>query len=521
MARFTRANTPLLEPVLAFMAGIIIAEQSNKLPLYLPIAIILVGLAILALSHRLFKKKINLQPLIVSTLFCFLGFGLILLHQADTTLARKHDRERLIFLARIDEIPLLKGRWQQATTTVFCYKDTIRKEWIPIRDTRIRLYADTSARNPALDIGDIIEFRGRLFAADTTGYDLYMRRTRGITARCYTWNITRLDNDPTSATRIETLRSDLCKRLNISDQDSIFDRSSSGIMQALAIGNQSEIDRDLRQSYSRTGVAHLLSVSGLHVGIIFLILNLLLSWIRLFRNGSVIVGILVILLLCGYAILTGLSPSVLRAVVMFSLLQIGLMLSRYTNNFNTLCAAALMLLLWNPYYLYHIGFQLSFAAMVGIITLYRPIATLWTPKYNIIRWLYSLTLVGITAQIGTFPLILYHFGQLQIAGILLNPVIWFTVPVIIVGSLLYLVSSWEWIFRITSQVTEWQNDLINWMASHRWVAVEGIETPWWICAGIYLIIILLIVIVNRQSSQKNRSHFLRSVDRPLAERLEK
>ena len=278
------------------------------------------------------------------------------------------------------------------------------------------------------------------------------------------------------------------------------------------MGDQSDITPELRDSYSRTGVAHLLSVSGLHVGIVFLILNLMFGWIRLFRHGTVALGIVVILCLVCYAALTGLSPSVIRAVTMFSLLQIGLMLSRYTNSLNTLCAAALLLLIWNPYNLYHIGFQLSFAAMVGIITLYQPIARLWMPRHVLLRWLWSLSLVGITAQIGTFPLVMYHFGQLQLAGLLLNPLIWFTVPVIIGGSLLYLAGGWEWVLALTRTVAEWQNSAITWMAGHSWVAVTGIRLEAWLCAAMYLVILILIVWVNRRSSLKTRSYLLRSVD---------
>ena len=188
------------------------------------------------------------------------------------------------------------------------------------------------------------------------------------------------------------------------------------------------------------------------------------------------------------------------------------MLSRYTNSFNTLCAAALLILLWNPYYIYHIGFQLSFAAMVGIITLYQPLARFRMPRHTLLRWLWSLTLVGITAQVGTFPLVMYHFGQLQLAGLLLNPLIWFTVPAIIGGSLLYLVSHWEWVFALTRTVTDWQNAVITRMGSHDWVAVTGSRLSGWACAAIYLAIIALIVWINRRSALRTRSYFSRNAD---------
>lgn len=517
MARFTRANTPLFEPTISLILGILAFVvpdgTGNSL---LPFLIFGILLTVIVVFKYLFSIRIaSWRRIVVWSVFFGTGFVLADLHKTDPAQAIEHHGERLTFLGRVETIPQIQGRWSRSEATLFCFADSASHEWITFNDLKIRLYADTSARNPELGIGDVIQFRGRIYAVDSSGYDLYMRRTRGITARCFAWTVSRIDRDTTFGTRIETFRNHLGNKLLTDHSD-----DAGEIMQALAVGNQTGIDRQLRASYSRTGVAHLLSVSGLHVGIIFLILNLLFGWMRLLRRGYIALGILVILSLCGYAVMTGLSPSVIRAVIMFSLLQVGLMLSRYTNSFNTLCAAALLILLWNPYYLYHIGFQLSFAAMVGIVTLYQPLARLWMPQNKIFRWLWSLTLIGITAQISTFPLVMYHFGQLQIAGLLLNPLIWFTVPVIIGGSLLYLVSGWQWVFESTHIVAEWQNTVITWMDSHQWIAVTEIELDGWICAMIYLIIIASIVWINRKSATKARSYFLRSIDAQVLERRE-
>lgn len=515
MARFTRANTPLLEPTLALILGILAFALPDRGGNYLiPAWVFSTSLFGVLFFKYLFLNRIAswLRILVWSLFFC-LGCVLSALNRIDPAPAIEHHGERLTFLGRVETIPQTQGRWCRSEATLFCFADSVTREWVSLDNMRIRLYADTSERNPKLAIGDIIRFRGRIYAADSIGYDLYMRRTRGITARCFAWAVSRIDRDTTLVTRIETFRNHLGNKLLIDHSDDAGD-----IMQALAIGNRTGIDRQLRDSYSRTGVAHLLSVSGLHVGIIFMILNLLFGWIRLLRRGYIALGILVILCLCAYAVLTGLSPSVIRAVVMFSLLQIGLMLSRYTNSFNTLCAAALLILLRNPYYLYHIGFQLSFAAMVGIITLYQPLARLWMPQNKIFRWLWSLTLIGLTAQIGTFPLVMYHFGQLQLAGLLLNPLIWFTVPAIISGSLLYLVSGWPWVYEWTHFVTDWQNRVVTWMDRYDWIAITGIELRGWTCATIYLIIIALIVWLNHRGTAKTRSYFLDSIDAQALER---
>lgn len=527
MPRFTRTNTPLFEPVVALIAGIVLTEQLAMAGfaqgwIWTGIAVIVCGIGWSVIR----KSKRSL----LWSLFLMVGIGLTIWHRIDIeqTTAGAYPGERLTFLGQIDSNPQQRGRWIRSETSLFCFAEDdslgkMTEDWIPAlsgRNEKIWLYVDTAAfanRKSPLQIGDIVQFRGRIYPAlegDSTGYSLYMLRTRDMTGRCFAWSAGVVGSDSsTFSTRVNAFRQRLSDRLALLEEGD--DPSAAGIMQALAIGNQQTIDRELRDSYSRTGMAHLLSVSGLHVGIVFLILNFLLGWIRLFRDGNIALGILVIGLLCGYAVLTGLAPSVLRAVLMFSLLQVGLMLSRYTNNFNTLCAAALFLLLCDPYYIYHIGFQLSFAAMVGIIVLYQPIARLWRPRWMVLRWFWGLTVVTLAAQIGVFPLVMYHFGQIQLAGILLNPFVWFTVPFIIGGSLLYLGSGWGWVLEITHTVTGWQNELIRWMASHPWIALEDIHISAWMCAAMYAVIIGGMIWINRRLGQigkGTKSYFLRSVD---------
>lgn len=274
MARFTRANTPLLEPTIALICGILtfaIPDRpgNSALPSLLLLGIFILIISILKLTK--FRFSVSWDRIGMWGIFYSLGIGLTAWHRVDPAPAVAHDGERLDFIARIESTPQVKGRWQRAEATLFCYADSTTGNLIPLNDLRIRIFADTSAKNPVLQIGDMIRFRGRLYAVDSSGYDLYMLRTRGIAAQCFTWHITRLERDTASwAIRVEILRNKLSNRL-LSSKDNHTDN----IIQALTIGNRADIDPELRDSYSRAGVAHLLSVSGLHVGIIFLIINLL------------------------------------------------------------------------------------------------------------------------------------------------------------------------------------------------------------------------------------------------------
>ncbi len=504
MARFTRTDTPLLEPVLVLLLGILVGSQPER-PGDFRLAAGLFGLLlaiVIGLKYTLFSRIGNWRRIGMWIGFYALGIVLVLLHRPDPTPVQALHGSRGEWMARIESSPEHRGRWYRSEATLFCYADSLSGDWIPLGDPRIRLYisvSDPIGEPPR--IGDLLRFRGRLYASsDTVAYDRYMLRTRSLVGRCFAYRTTLLDHAPTWRGRIESFRQRLGERLNTGSTDSTG--GTTALLQALTLGRTSGLDPELRARYARTGLAHLLSVSGLHVGIIFLILNLLFGWIRLFRNGCVASGLLVIAALFGYALLTGLSPSVVRAVVMFSLLQIGLMLSRSTNSLNTLCAAALVLLLWNPYLLYHIGFQLSFAATAAIVTLYPPLARRWMPRWPVLRWLWSLTLVGLTAQLGVFPLILYHFGQIQPGGLLLNPIVWFTVPTLIVGSVVYLASGWSWLAVFLHTVAGWQNRLVEQWAAAPWIAWEELEISVWSCIALYLPVIVLIRWLNRSDGQR-------------------
>lgn len=427
--------------------------------------------------------------------------------------------ERLRMVGRLTETPIGSGRWQRATTLVTHSYDSLGG-WRSVMPYKTQLYIDTSQR---VALGSTIDFRARSYPIDSS-YGRYIGR-RGVYSRSYTWRVVTLGIDTTLTERVALVRESLSDKLvQYSDCDSgvtLGDSTSNAmaygitdvddataVMQALALGYRADMSRELRSQYSRVGVAHILAVSGMHVGIIFVMLNLLLGWIRLLRGGRIWMGVVVIVVLMLYAVITGLAPSVLRAVVMFSLLQIGIMLSRPSTMLNTLCAAAVGLLVWNPLWLYDIGFQLSFIAMVGIATLYGPIVGLFRPSSVILSWLWSITVVALAAQICTLPLATYYFGVVPLAGLLLNPIVWFTVPLVMAGSLLYLAVGWGWIWSATHSVASFQNMVVGYSSSIGWVAIDGVALSTGATVLIYVLLLVVIVALNgnffrRRASQSD------------------
>jgi competence protein ComEC len=213
-----------------------------------------------------------------------------------------------------------------------------------------------------------------------------------------------------------------------------------GVAEALIAGIKSELDQETLQAYSDTGAIHVLSVSGMHVGILFLAFSWLLS--KVLNPKKLWFTVIVLVLLWLYALFTGLSPSVCRATLMFSMIQIGLVIKRDNNTLNTLFMSALILLIINPNWIFDVGFQLSYLAVLGIVVLYPKLRVLVEIQNRHLRWLYEISAVSFAAQLFTFPLSIYYFHQFPNYFLLTNPfVAIISFPLLPIGVVLIFVSN--------------------------------------------------------------------------------
>ncbi len=227
------------------------------------------------------------------------------------------------------------------------------------------------------------------------------------------------------------------------------------VLSALTLGYKNQLDAKLKSAYSAAGAMHVLAVSGLHVGILYWILNWILSlsgWLKKFirfRFLLVFAGIWV------YAFITGLSPSVLRATVMISFLMGGKLLNRNISIYNSLAASAFILLSLNPLLLFNLGFKLSYFALTGIVFFQPKISRLFYVKFLPLRWAWELTAVSIAAQLATFPLTIKHFHQFPIyfwfsnLGVSLMAFIIFTMAIF-----LLIISPWHIVAGFIGKVTD-------------------------------------------------------------------
>lgn len=192
------------------------------------------------------------------------------------------------------------------------------------------------------------------------------------------------------------------------------------VLAALTLGSKDALHPELRQNYTTSGGMHILAVSGLHVGVIYMVLGFLLSFLDRKSYLKIIKTVLIILLLWMYAFITGLPPSVIRSTIMFSMVALGTGLSRKSLIYNTIFASAFLMLFYNPNFIFDVSFELSYMAVLAIVYFQPKISRWFVPKNKILKWAWDLTAVSLAAQLGTAPLGLFYFHQFSNYFLLTN-----------------------------------------------------------------------------------------------------
>lgn len=211
------------------------------------------------------------------------------------------------------------------------------------------------------------------------------------------------------------------------------------VLSALTLGDKEELSHEIKETYSIAGASHILALSGLHIGFLYsLFLFLLRPLWKWKASFKFVAGCFIIILLWGFALFTGFTPSVVRSVIMFSLLTIARVLRNEQLSLNTLSATALLMLVCNPLWLFDVGFQLSFSAVAAILLLQFRFYHLIIVKGHFFRSIWGLLTLTVAAQIGTFPLVLYYFSRFPVHFMLTNLWVTFMTSLILYGALLLL-----------------------------------------------------------------------------------
>jgi competence protein ComEC len=253
-----------------------------------------------------------------------------------------------------------------------------------------------------------------------------------------------------------------------------------GIALALLTGYRDEIDKDIYSSYTKTGLVHLLAISGLHMGIFYGGTLWLLGFIPFFQRKKKLLIVLALCIMWLFALITTFPPSVQRASIMFSFLGIGQLVSRKIPSVNFLFASAFLLLLFQPHLLFEVGFQLSYAAVLGILLFFPALRKWYVPKYKIPKFFWNIVCLSLTAQIFTFPIAIYYFHQLPLLFLITNLVAIPAVMLIIYGEVMLVLCSFSEMLaslfgNIVSNLIGWLNAFIDFTATLPFVSLQDIR----------------------------------------------
>ncbi|GAB2779837.1 ComEC/Rec2 family competence protein [Salinimicrobium soli] len=284
------------------------------------------------------------------------------------------------------------------------------------------------------------------------------------------------------------------------------------IVQALLLGQKQDLSPEVYRNFAAAGTVHILAVSGLHVGIILLILNWLFGPLKRSKKGKILSAVFIIIFLWGFALLAGFSPSVVRAVTMFSFIGLGMQINRRTSTVNSVFLSLLVLLMIRPQFIFEPGFQLSYMAVLSIVLIQPRLARLWQPTNVFLSYFWSLLTTTLAAQIGVLPLSLYYFHQFPGLFFLSNLLILPFMGILLSGGILlvilslldllppYFMEAYSWLIK---QMT----DLVQWIAQQDFFIVSEIAFNRWELFGFYILIILGIVLLY-SFNYKNLRTFL-------------
>jgi competence protein ComEC len=377
------------------------------------------------------------------------------------------------YVIQIDDEPVVKEKSVKITARLTTDRLT--------NFGRVLLYFNRDSMTESLKYGQILAIRSALKKVENQGnpnefnYKRYLRFHR-ISSRGYV----KSGQFKVLSERSSGLRGGLFqvrRKLIGVLEDSGLQESQLAVASALILGYRAELDQELMSAYAGAGATHVLAVSGLHVGIVYVILNFLLKFMDKRRSTKVAKTLILIVLLFGYAGLTGLSASVFRAATMFSFVAVGKALKRDTNIFNTLAASAFCLIAYDPMIIMQVGFQLSYAAVIGIVLIHPRLFNLYAFNNRLLDWAWSISCVSIAAQIATFPLGLLYFHQFPnlflISNLLVIPA---AALILYVGFSLFVFSFWEpslkffgflldtiiyWLNRIVSAIEAVPNSVLT------------------------------------------------------------
>lgn len=448
---------PFLRPTLSLAFGVYIGSIFD----FSITALILLSVTLLSISfflNRTYKYYwVRRFGFLVQILFILIGILVSETHNKKPVFLEKG-----VFIATVLEKPQEKENSYKSVIKILSVK---KNDTIIQTKEKVLVYFEKNDSALNLNPGNNIVFKsspqliknyGNPFEFNYKKYLSNKKIFRQIYLSSENWKKTNLSSNFSITIYAEQIR----EKLLTIYRNQKLGKNELEILSALTLGYKRELAPKTKRIFSAAGAMHVLAVSGLHVGIIFWVVTLLFAFLQKRKYGRPLFVVVTILSLWGYAFITGLSPSVMRASTMFTIFVIGDNLNRKANSYNSLAASALFLLLFNPNNLFEIGFQLSYSAVFGIVFLQPKLSKLLPVKNKFIKFFWTLLTISIAAQIATFPLTTFYFNQFPtyflITNLIIVPAVMILIPL---GIALLLFSEISLISGIISGIL---NFIIKW-----------------------------------------------------------
>lgn len=505
---FLRMLVPL---ALGVWCASFVTSFSLSLVTLVVVMLVLLGLAVVT---SLMVKTIRLSWLFGFFMFCCLfvsGFALTTVRQtqAQKDYYRNYEDGAQYYVARVYDCPTEREKTIRAVLELqYQLGDSLPS--CPVSG-KVMAYFQKTDDAFALQYGDLMVVPAPVrevtppLNPEEFDYRAYLMR-KGITGQTYLKEGDWVSLQTNDAHPLYAFSYRFRDRLLASLQNSGLNDDEFGVAAAILLGYDDKLADEVRQHYVAAGSMHILCVSGLHVGIIYLLASFLLGFLNRKQWQKTLKNLLLLVLIWFYALIAGLSPSILRASMMVSFVIFGDIIERKGFVVNSLAASAFILLCVNPYNLFEIGFQLSYAAVIGIVVLQKPIYNLLYVKNKLLDKAWELTSVTFAAQLATIPFTLFYFNQFStyfwLSNLLMMPI---SFVVVISGMLLLLVSWIPYINLIVGRVV-WaavygMNAVVAWVEGLPFSFIKGLYVSKFEFAMLLMAFFLLLLLAALRKRQ--------------------
>ena len=420
---------------------------------------------------------------------CYLaltGYAMVQVHEAKVQKSyfRNFETDAYYYVARVCDYPTERSNAIRTVLDLeYQFGDSLPSR--PVSG-KVMAYFPKSDSAFALSYGDLIAIPAPIrevtppLNPEEFDYRAFLAR-KGIMGQAYLKDEDWIDLQTNNANPIYAFSYRFRDVLLTSLQRSGLSDNEFGVAAAILLGYDDNLADEVRKNYVAAGSMHILCVSGMHVGIIYLLASFLLGFLNRKKWQKTLKHGLLLALIWFYAIIAGLSPSILRASLMISFVIIGEMIHRKGFVINSIAASAFILLCFNPNNLFEIGFQLSYAAVIGIVVLQRPIYSWFVIKNKLLDKIWSITAVALSAQIATIPFTLFYFNQFTtyfwLSNLFMTPI---SFIVVISGMVLLMVSWIPYLNTLVGYLVWGAVYVMNWVVGK----IESI--PGSIIKGLYI-----------------------------------